>query len=102
MKHWKAILFFLIIFSRQQIATAQKNIGFESGFKSWQVSGNKSNVTIDSTNAYEGKCCARISSNASIFQRINISPLSVLSFNIYMKCSDTVAKAYSFIRFYDM
>ncbi len=99
-KHRRAILLLLLL-SGQRIALAQKNMGFESGLHNWQITGNKPNATIDSIHAYQGKYCARISKNVSISQRIKVNPLSILQFNIYVKCGDTATKAFSFIRFYN-
>src|ERR1700733_15182097 len=82
-------------------AQGQKNPGFEYGLAGWQISGNKSGAAIDSINAYQGNFCAKISSNTGLFQRVPVSPFSILQFNIFLKCSDPKTNVFSFVRFYD-
>jgi hypothetical protein len=100
MKNRAVILAFVIIFSATGV-NAQKNPGFEYGLAGWQISGKKSGASLDSIDAYQGKYCAKISSNTGIFQQISVSPFSILQFNIFLKCSDAKTVAFSFIRFYD-
>ncbi len=96
------ILFFCALIFSSSLAFTQVNTGFEAGLNGWVNSGQKENISIDSTDQYQGKFCASIGKNATIAQKVEITPLSVLQFNFYIKCSDTTTKAFSFIRFYDM
>jgi hypothetical protein len=96
------ILFFCAAIFSSSFAFCQVNTGFESGLNNWITLGQKKNISLDSINQYEGKFCARLGKNATIAQKVEISPLSVLQFNFYVKCSDGKTKVFSFIRFYDM
>ncbi|HTQ66704.1 MAG TPA: GDSL-type esterase/lipase family protein [Puia sp.] len=91
MKKIKIIFYILSLFSGNSIAQPM----------GWQVIGDKNNVSLDSLNARQGKYCLKIGPNAMIVKEFIVSPLSILQFNVYVKCSDEKTRAYSFIRFYD-
>src|SRR6516164_9110398 len=91
MKILALIFYCLIFFANNCIAQ----------WMGWQVMGDKKNVALDTTNARQGKYCLRISPTGMIAKEFVVSPLSILQFNIYAKCSDEKTRAYSFIRFYD-
>jgi GDSL-like lipase/acylhydrolase family protein len=92
------IILIALIFINAQNIFAQSNGSFENGLSNWIINGH---VSIDSLNAKDGKQCARISANGSTFQKINVLPFSILQFEMWVKCSDSLAKAYSFIKFYN-
>ena len=103
MKNRIIVLSFLfVILLSSFISVAQINKGFEYSLKGWLIKGTKENISLDSINMHDGKYCARIGKNASIIQKIIVSPLSVLQFNFYIKCSNEKTKANSLLRFYDM
>jgi lysophospholipase L1-like esterase len=79
---------------------AQNNNGFEQGLTGWLTSGK---VRIDKNNAHSGKNCVQIGNGyGSVTQRLSGSPLSIVSFNVYVKTSDSTTRSYSFIRFLDI
>lgn len=95
----KGIFCLVILISISADALAQNNNGFEHGFTGWTTKGN---ITIDRVNAYEGSNCIKLGNGyGSVLQRVNASPLSIVSFSAYVKTSDTLVKGYSFIRFYN-
>ncbi|HEY2721162.1 MAG TPA: GDSL-type esterase/lipase family protein [Chitinophagaceae bacterium] len=82
--------------------SAQSNLDFEQGLKGWDISGDKKNVSIDQSNFFKGKNCVKIgNSGAEIFQRLHVSPLSIVQLQCYVKSENKDVKAYSFIRFYN-
>src|ERR1700761_2008548 len=77
---------------------AQSNLGFEDGLNNWLLTGN---VNIADSNAHGGKNCVKIGPGGLIMQQIDAIPFAIVQFNIYVKTSDTLTKAYSFLRFFD-
>jgi lysophospholipase L1-like esterase len=92
------ILFFFIVIARPYFVFSQINGGFESGLSGWMHSKT---VSVDNANAKEGKLCAKMGAHSLLSQKIEISPLSVLQLNMYIKCSDLSVKAYPSVRFYN-
>jgi hypothetical protein len=92
------IVLIAFIFIDAKNIFAQTNGSFENGLANWIINGH---VSLDSSNAKDGKYCAKISANSKIFQKINVLPFSILQFEMWVKCSDSAAKAYSFIKFYN-
>lgn len=79
---------------------AQTNLGFENGLAGWQVSGK--NISIDNSDARGGKSCLKIGPGyGEIFQHVPTVSLAVIQFTGYIKTSDTLTKAISFVRFFN-
>ncbi|WP_295668586.1 SGNH/GDSL hydrolase family protein [uncultured Mucilaginibacter sp.] len=79
---------------------AQTNVGFENGFSGWQTSGK--NISIDNSNARNGKSCVKMGPGYAVLsQHVPTVPLAVIQFTGYVKVSDTLTKAYSFVRFFN-
>ncbi|MDB5134982.1 MAG: hypothetical protein JWP37_1585 [Mucilaginibacter sp.] len=79
---------------------AQNSNSFEQGLTGWLISGK---VAINKNNAHSGKNCVQIGNGyGSVTQRLRGSSLSVVSFNVYVKTSDSTTRAYPFIRFLDI
>jgi hypothetical protein len=95
----KKILYVFLLTAVSLPVFAQDNSDFEHGLSGWITKGE---VVTDKANANKGTSCVRIGKGyGSVIQRINGSPLSIVSFNAYVKTSDTTVKGYSVIRFLD-
>jgi len=91
-------LFTLILISTPGFA--QNNNGFEHGFAGWATKGK---VAIDKVNPHKGNSCAQLGNEyGEVVKRINGSPLSIVSFDAYVRTSDSTIRGYSFIRFLDV
>ncbi|MEP6584806.1 MAG: GDSL-type esterase/lipase family protein [Ginsengibacter sp.] len=91
---------FLSAFGMAINCCAQGNLGFEDGLTHWMIKGNAANIILDKENIYEGNACVRISDSGGINQRVNVSALSIVQMNAYVKSNEKV-KVYPFIQFYD-
>ena len=87
------------VLSLISIQSCAQNNGFEGGLTGWTVKGN---VGINRTNTHSGAACVYLSGgNSSVFKWIDGLPLAIVSYNSFVKTSDTLTKAYTFIRFLD-
>ncbi len=97
-------LFFILLIIAMSInpfnVFSQQNLGFEQGLKGWVLNGEKGSITIDFSNAHEGKACVRIG-NGEISQRMESSAFSIIECSAFTKVRDSAINAYSFLRFYD-
>jgi len=79
---------------------AQSNLSFEQGMSGWLTKGT--HISIDKTNAYAGKNCVKIGPGYGlVMQHIAAVPLAIVLYTDYIKTSDTLTKAYTFVRFYN-
>jgi len=78
--------------------SAQTNLNFEKGLIGWQVKGAAS---ITSGNTHEGTKCVQLK-HGQVFQHIKVAQLTVISFNAFVKASDSIIKPRAFVRFFDV
>jgi lysophospholipase L1-like esterase len=82
-------------------ATAQDNLGFESGLTGWTRLGKSLFTRPDTTFPYKGKYCVRIGVGpAGVMKRLVVGPLAIVQFNAYFRSGMPRVKGYSFMRFY--
>lgn len=100
LKAIKIFIVFILILDTGRVY-AQNNYGFENGLSGWKTVG-AGNISIDKSNFHSGSNCVKIGNNyGAVMQHIDAIPLSIVSFNMFVKSSDTTVKGYSFIRFYN-
>lgn len=75
---------------------AQTNLSFEQGLDGRHITGK---AIIVKSNARSGSQCVKIDSG-SLFQRIPVSPLAIVQFDVYLK-SARKGESYTFLRFYN-
>ena len=97
----KIIFVTLLAFAGTLQLSAQTNPDFELGLKGWQIKGKPANFTIQNTGARHGNAFARISGPGTLQTRVNVRPLSIMLYNIYLKADKKGDGAYAFISFYD-
>lgn len=93
----KCSVLMLLALALSLAAGAQQNLDFEQGLARWHIAGK---VRVDKSNPYSGLWCARLE-KGSIFQRLRVSPLSIVQFDAYLKSSDKGINGYAFLRFYN-
>ncbi len=82
-------------------ATAQDNLGFESGLTGWERLGKPNAIRLDKTFPYKGKYCVRIGAGPGLLMKhFVVGPLAIVQFNAYFRSGKPRVKGYSFIRFY--
>lgn len=82
-------------------ATAQDNLGFESGLTGWTRFGKPNVTRLDKTFPYKGNYCVRIGVGAGgVMKRFAVGPLAIVQFNAYFRSGKSPVKGYSFMRFY--
>lgn len=83
-------------------SSAQINPDFEQGLKGWQTKGNPANFAVQNTGAQHGVSCVRIGAGQGILQtHMEVPPLSIILYNIFLKTDKKGDGAFSFISFYD-
>ncbi len=86
----KASILNVLLLTISASAFAQGNKDFEQGLTGWATKGN---ISIDKSNAHTGSNCVKLGSGyGEVMQRINGTPLSIVSFNSEIKTSDTTVK----------
>jgi len=97
---FKASILSGMLLSLTACASAQLNKNFELGLTGWTVKGS---VSIDKRNAHTGNRCVKLGKGSGeVMQRVKGTPFSIVSFNFYIKTSDTTVKGYTFLRFFDI
>jgi len=100
MSRKKPVIFLIIILAATGSLFGQIGSGFESGFQGWTREGDPASVTLDSTHTFAGKFCARLGNRGRLFRRIPVTGLSILRYELYVKCSSEKLKPRISLRFY--
>jgi len=93
-------IFFLLICSVK--AGAQANLDFEQGLTGWVMVGDAGNFAVDKSVSHHASYSVRIGGGAGIIQkRIDVTPLSIIKYDAYIKSGKKGVEGFSFINFYN-